>query len=100
MDTFECIKTKLDVREFSSEDVSVEVRSKVLKAARLSGTGLNTQHWRFILVDNKQNLKALAEDSTSGSWIRGANFAIIVLTNPEYNFHLIDAGRVAQSYLT
>src|SRR5215471_20253037 len=63
----------------------------------LSGTGLNTQHWRFILVDNKQNLKTLAEDSTSGSWVRGANFAIIVLTNAEYSFHLIDAGRVAQN---
>ena len=97
MDTFECITTKLDVRKFSAEDVPVEVRSRVLEAARLSGTGLNTQHWRFILVDNKQNLKTLAEDSTSGSWVRGANFAVIVLTNPEYNFHLIDAGRVAQN---
>src|SRR5215469_16012071 len=74
MDTFECITTKLDVRKFSAEDVPVEVRSKLLEAARLSGTGLNTQHWRFILVDNKQNLKTLAEDSTSGSWVRGANW--------------------------
>jgi nitroreductase len=48
-------------------------------------------------VDSKQNLKTLAEDSTSGSWVRGANFAIIILTNPEYSFHLIDAGRVAQN---
>jgi nitroreductase len=95
MDTFECITTKLDVREFSTEDVPVEVMSKVLEAARLSGTGLNTQHWRFILVNNKQ--KMLADDSTSGSWVSGANFAIIVLTNPEYNFHLIDAGRVVQN---
>jgi hypothetical protein len=38
MDTFECITTKLDVREFSAEDVPVEVRSNVLEAARLSGT--------------------------------------------------------------
>gem|GEM_PF-4527028 len=49
---------------------------------------------RFILVENKQNLKTLAKDSTSGSWVREANFAIIVLT--KYNFYLIDAGRVAQ----
>ena len=97
MDTFECIKTKLDVREFSTKDVPSEIRSKVLEVARLSGTGLNTQHWRFVLVDNKQNLKKLAEDSTSGSWIRGANFAVIILTNPEYSFHLIDAGRVVQN---
>lgn len=97
MDTFQCIATKLEVREFSAQDVSSEIRLKVLEAARLSGTGLNTQHWRFILVNNKQNLKMLAEDSTSGKWVAGANFAIIILTNPEYNFHLIDAGRVLQN---
>lgn len=44
MDTFECIITKLDVREFSNQDVPSEIRSKVLEAARLTGTGLNTQH--------------------------------------------------------
>ena len=76
MDAFECIRTKLEVREFSTRDVPSEIRLKVLEAARLTGTGLNTQHWRFILVDNKQNLKKLAEDSTSGNWVAGANFAI------------------------
>ncbi|HET7149693.1 MAG TPA: nitroreductase family protein [Candidatus Nitrosopolaris sp.] len=97
MDTFECITTKLEVREFSNKDIPFEIRAKVLEAARSTGTGLNTQHWRFILVIDKQNLKKLAEDSTSGSWVRDANFAVIVLTNPEYNFHLIDAGRVLQN---
>ena len=97
MDTFERITTKLEVRAFSNQDVPSEIRSKVLEAARLTGTGLNTQHWRFILVKDKQNLKKLADDSTSGSWVRDANFAVIVLTNPEYNFHLIDAGRVLQN---
>src|ERR1041384_6856669 len=96
MDTFECLSTKLEVREFTTQDVKSEVRSKILEAARLTGTGLNTQHWRFILVENKDNLKKLAMDSTSGSWVAGANFAIMVLTNPKYNFHLIDAGRVVQ----
>ncbi|MRN39596.1 MAG: nitroreductase [Nitrosopumilales archaeon] len=97
MDTFERISTKLEVRAFTNQDVPSEIRSKVLEAARLTGTGLNTQHWRFILVNDKQNLKKLADDSTSGSWVRDANFAVIVLTNPEYNFHLIDAGRVLQN---
>jgi nitroreductase len=97
MDTFECLTTKLEVREFSAQVVQSEVRLKVLEAARLTGTGLNTQHWRFILVENKDNLKKLAQDSTSGSWVAGTNFAIIVLTNPKYNFHLIDSGRVIQN---
>ena len=107
MDTFECIATKFEVREFRTAqkeegegeeyDVPSEIRLKVFEAARLTGTGLNTQHWRFILVENKDNLKKIGEDSTSGSWVAGANFAIIVLTNPKYNFHLIDAGRVVQN---
>jgi nitroreductase len=97
MDAFECIRTKLEIREFGTQDVSSEIRLKVLEAARLTGTGMNTQHWRFILVENKNNLKKLADDSTSGGWVAGANFAIIVLTNPKYGFHLIDAGRVLQN---
>ena len=98
MDVFECITTKLEVREFSMHQVvPSEIKLKVLEAARLTGTGLNTQHWRFILVENRENLKKLAEDSTSGNWVAGANFAVVVLTNPKYNFHLIDAGRVLQN---
>ena len=56
MDAFECIETKLDIREFSPKDVPREIKLKVLEAARLTGTGLNTQHWRFILIENKENL--------------------------------------------
>jgi nitroreductase len=97
MDTFDCIATKLDVREFISKDVSSEIRKEILEAARLTGTGLNTQHWRFIIVAERDNLEKLAQDSTSGGWVSGANFAIIVLTNPKYGFHTIDAGRVVQN---
>jgi nitroreductase len=97
MDTFQCITTKLEIREFSTRDVPSEISLMILEAARLTGTGLNTQHWRFIIVNNKQNLKTLAGDSTSGNWVAGANFAVIILTNPDYNFHLIDAGRVLQN---
>ena len=96
MDTFECIATKLDVREFSLQNISPEIKSKILEAARLTGSGLNTQHWRFIVIEEKKNLKKLAEDSTSGGWVSGANFALIVLTNPRHKFHMIDAGRVVQ----
>ncbi|HKU48994.1 MAG TPA: nitroreductase family protein [Nitrososphaera sp.] len=97
MDTFECIATKLDVREFSSnQPVPADVKSKILEAGRMTGTGLNTQHWRFIIIESTENIKRLAQDSTSGGWAAGANFAIIVLTNPEHKFHMIDAGRVVQ----
>ena len=97
MDTFECIVSKLEVREFMRKEVGSEIKQKILESARQTGSGLNLQHWRFILVEDKKNLNQLALDSTSGTWIAGADFAIVILTNPTLRFHLIDAGRVAQN---
>ena len=97
MDTVDCIATKLDIREFGNDNVPQNVISSILDSARYSGSGLNTQHWRFIVIKEKSNIKKLADDSTSGKWIVGANFAIILLTDPNYGFHLLDAGRVIQN---
>jgi len=96
LDTHSCILSKLDVRDFSREEVPYEIKMKVLEAARATGSGLNIQHWRFILVSKPNNIKKLAQDSTSGKWVSKADFAVIVLTNPKYNFHILDAGRVVQ----
>jgi nitroreductase len=96
MDTIKTIMTKLDSRQFDKKKVPAEVKLKVLEAARATGTGRNMQHWRFILVQDKEAVKKLAEDSTSGGWVAVADFAIIILTDPQLGFHLIDAGRAAQ----
>ncbi|TMI32162.1 nitroreductase [Candidatus Bathyarchaeota archaeon] len=96
MDAYECIATKLDVREFGPKKVPAEVKLKVLEAARLTGSGVNRQHWKFILVQDKDNIRTLAADSTSGSWVGKADFAVIVLTDPKLGFAKIDAGRATQ----
>jgi nitroreductase len=96
MNATEAIKTKLDSREFSDKPVGSEVKKAVLEGARLTQSGVNSQHWRFIIVQEPQSLSKLAADSTSGSWVAGANFAVIVCTDPSKGYHLIDAGRVVQ----
>jgi len=97
MDVFEAITTKIEVREYDSKKaVPKDIKLKVLEAARLTGSGINVQEWRFILVEDSRNLKQLADDSTSGKWVAGANFAVIILTDPSKDFHQIDAGRALQ----
>lgn len=96
MDAYQVVITKRDVRNFSPKDVPEDIRIRVLEAGRLCGTGKNIQHWRFVLVTDKQNLQRLAEASTTGMWVQGANFAVIVLTDPQLGFHKIDAGRAAE----
>ncbi|MEM1583938.1 MAG: nitroreductase family protein [Nitrososphaerota archaeon] len=97
MEVFEAIVSRIEVREYLGERVPDDVKLRILEAARMSPTGLNLQHWRFILVEDEDNLKKLAELSTTGKWVAGADFAIIVLTDPKYPFHLIDAGRAIQN---
>lgn len=94
MDTFDAIATKLDVKEFSSKHVPKEIKQKILEAARLTGSSMNSQHWRFILIQN--DLKKLAEASVTGPWVANADFAIVILTNPKQPGYMIDAGRVLQ----
>jgi len=94
---YEIVVSKLDIRQFKDIDVSNEIRLKILESARQVGTGLNSQHLRFILIDSKDMLQLLAEDSTSGGWVSGANFAIVILTNSDYGFKMLDAGRALQN---
>lgn len=96
MDTFEAISTKLDVREFASKRIPGDIMRKILEAARLTASSMNTQHWRFILIRDRSNLARLAADSTTGKWVAGADFAILILIDPKVPGSPIDAGRVVQ----
>jgi nitroreductase len=97
MDTYQTIITKLDVKDFDpNKPVPKDLKLKVLDAARMTGSGMNSQHWRFILVQDPKDLKQLADDSTTGKWVAGANFAVIILTDPTMGFHQIDSGRAVQ----
>lgn len=96
MDTFEAIKTKLDVREFAARRVDESTVMNILEAARLTASSSNSQHWRFILVRDRRNLATLAGDSPTGPWVKGADFAIIVSIDSSISGSPIDAGRVTQ----
>ena len=69
----------------------------VLEAGRLTASGMNSQHWRFILVQDPKSVKQVADDSTTGQWIATANFAVILLTDSKLPFRQLDAGRALQN---
>lgn len=77
--------------------MSPQTKLAVLEAARLTQSSTNSQRWRFILVQELGNIRRLAGFSTTGGWISGADFAVIVCTNPSKNIHFFDAGRAIQS---
>lgn len=96
MDTYEAIVTKLDIREFDKRHVDDGIKTKILHAARFTGSSMNSQHWRFVLVQDPKNLMTLAQDGTTGPWVKGADFAVIICIDPKIPGSTIDAGRVLQ----
>ena len=94
MDVTDAVRTRIDVREYADGTIDDATREAILDAGRLAPSGRNLQHWHFVLVDGAQ-LEALADASPTGGWVAGADFAIAVLTDPEYAFNELDAGRAS-----
>ena len=93
MNVSDAIKTRIEIRSYRDEPVDDETKRAILNTGRLAPSGRNLQHWRFILLDTDERLSGLAQRSPTGSWVADAAFAIVVCTDPSYDFHEIDAGR-------
>lgn len=93
MDVTDAIETRLEVREYRDEPVDDGTKRRILNAGRLASSGSNRQHWRFLLVDDDDELDHLAELSSTGAWVAGADFAVVILTDADYPPRGIDAGR-------
>ncbi len=97
MDTFECIRKRRDIRSFIDREVSDEVIMKIIEAGRLAPSAMNLQPWDFIVIKDKQTIKALGPLCTSGRFIVDASFAIVVCTDPSNKWHEIDGARAVQN---
>ena len=77
MDVYECIRTRVAVRSFTSEPVPEPVIKKILRAGRWAPSQRNRQPWHFIVIRDRQTLNQLASLTSSGSYIAGAPLAIL-----------------------
>lgn len=80
MKTFlELLKGRHTCRRFTSEAVDRNSIEYILEAARLSPSGHRVRPWNFIVVEDKETLKALSVSKASGATlIEGAAAAIVV----------------------
>ena len=93
MDVRDAVTGRIEVREYADEVVDDATKRAIVDAGRLAPSGRNAQHWRFVLVDDDEELRELADASPTGGWVAGADFAVAICTDPGYAFNEIDAGR-------
>lgn len=96
MDVFECVRGRVETREFRPDPVPESVIGKILEAGRWSPSQRNRQPWHFIVIQDRDILTQLAAMAPSGPYLADAALAIAVITEGA-RAPLIDGTRAISS---
>lgn len=98
MEAYEAIRTVLAVRSYQDKSIPAEIVARIVEAGRLTGSSMNRQPWRFLVVEKPETLQKLGELATSGPYIAQAPLAIVVIIE-QTQFAVSDASRAIQSMM-
>ncbi|MBT3348857.1 nitroreductase family protein [bacterium] len=103
MDTITAIATRTSIRNFSGEEVSDPVIEKLLHAAMAAPSAMNAQPWEFVVVEDRDVLKKIAEHpALYASMTEKASVGILVCEDTEKsykNFGAQDCAAATQNLL-
>jgi nitroreductase len=98
MEVFEAARAVLAVREYQEKAVPPDVVRRIVEAGRLTGSSMNRQPWRFIVVDDRETLRQLGAVARTGPYIAQAPLAIVAVIE-RTKFSVSDASRAIQSMI-
>ena len=93
MDTYLAIASKRDERRYADRAVAADVVERILDAGRLAGSAANRQPWRFLVVERRDAVEALAECVYAPANVLGARLVVAVVGQG------FDVGRAAQNMM-
>jgi len=74
------LRNRTSIRNFTGEDISMDIIKYILEAGRLSPSGGNEQSWRFGVITDKEMIKKISEIAYKQKWIESAGFLIVLCT--------------------
>ncbi|MBR2637386.1 MAG: nitroreductase family protein [Bacteroidaceae bacterium] len=78
----ELLKKRRSCRRFTGEPIAEEAVANIMRAALMSPSGHRINPWEFILVEDKDTLKALSVCKAAGAQlIEGAAMAVVVIAD-------------------
>ena len=85
------------LRAYRDEPLDDADLAAIIEAARWTGSSKNSQNWAFVVVDDEEQRRRLADCGTYTSPVRDAPVTIALVEEPGgYEF---DTGRVAQNIM-
>ena len=92
METWDAIRTRRNVRSYRAEPVAAADLDRIAEAAWRAPSASNRQHWVFIVVTDRDELRALSATWQGGKHIAEAAAAIVLVVpqTEDERTHLID----------
>jgi nitroreductase len=97
VDTYLAVASKRDWRSYADRTVPEDVQRRILDAGRLSGSAVNRQPWRFVVIGRDEWKRAVAATVYAARNVETAAFAIAIAT--EGGGRTFDVGRAAQNMM-
>ena len=83
MDFDKCLKTRRSVRDYKDKKINIADLNQILDAARYAPSAGNLQNWRFIIVENEEKRKKLAEACLDQEFVAKVPVVIVVCDDSE-----------------
>jgi nitroreductase len=83
MDVFEAIRTRRSTRKYRPDPIPDEKLEMIFEAARVAPSAANRQPWRFIVVQDAERKKALAEAANKQTFLSDAAAIVAAMSDPE-----------------
>ncbi|MDQ4082390.1 MAG: nitroreductase family protein [Actinomycetota bacterium] len=96
MDAYLAVASKRDWRKYSQEAVPEDVVARIVDAGRLAGSAGNRQPWRFVVIERRALVEALAETVYEPENVLGATLVVAVVVRGRQQA-AFDGGRAVQN---
>jgi nitroreductase len=96
MEAYRAVVDKRDQRVYLPKPIPDEALRRILQAGRMAGSSKNREPNRFLIVTERDGVRALGALSEWGKWLAHAA-AVVVIAQVEP--HEFDAGRCAQNMM-
>ncbi|MDR1195246.1 MAG: nitroreductase family protein [Endomicrobium sp.] len=98
--TIETIMNRKSVRSYEEGKIEQQDLDIILKAAMAAPSARNIQPWAFVVVDNREDMDALAEKLPYAKMLKEASIAIIVCGKKDSDdFWMMDCSAASQNIL-
>lgn len=96
MDTFEAIRKRRSVRQYTGALIPREDLLQIADAGRLAASGHNRQPWEFIIVTDRA---LIAQLKVASNWLENSAAVIAVVLDPTSRWWMEDGSAAVQNML-